>query len=76
MKYFVYSRIQHKEQSKIAEKINKKYVPGKVHTKGTYMPYTEIIDDSSASRYSDAVTVVKVESTSDIDYTYASFELR
>lgn len=77
MKYFMYSRAQHKEQNDIAGKINKKYIPGKVYTKGAYKPYTEILSVPK-SRYSDASIIASFENDtlSDVNYTDAEFGTR
>jgi len=77
MKYFAYSRTQHKELSIVTEKINKKFVPGKVYTAGVYKLYTEILS-SPISRYSDAIIVLTIDDINlqSTNYTEATFEVR
>lgn len=75
MCYFVYSREQYKQQSKLAEKINKKYVPGQVYFKGRNKIYTEILSTPS-SRFSDFEILVSIESLKDMKYSEAVFGTR
>ena len=40
--YFLYSKTQHSTRVAVDKKINKVFTPGKVLTKGKWLPYTEI----------------------------------
>lgn len=77
MKYFVYSRAQHKEQDKIANNINRKYIPGKVLTGGIFKLYTEILSIPQ-SRYSDAIIVVSTpdDTLESVNYIEPNYVLR
>ena len=74
MKYFMYSRAQHREQDTIAAKINKRYVDGTVLIKGAYKPFTEITSVPK-NRYSDVVIVAKSEKDNLSDMTFENPKL-
>lgn len=42
MKYFLYSKEQHKKRTELERKIGRKYVPGKIFINGNEEIYTEI----------------------------------
>lgn len=77
MRFFMYSRTQHKEQEKIADKVNRKFVIGRVYNNGTHKMYTEILTGSiPISRYSDAIVVSSIEDLNLANYTDATYESR
>lgn len=77
MRFFMYSRTQHKEQEKIADTVNRKYVAGRVYNNGMHKMYTEILTgELPVSRYSDATVVSSVEDINQANYTDAVFESR
>ena len=41
-RYFLYSKAQHTMRAEVDKKINKVFTPGKVLTKGKWVPYTEV----------------------------------
>lgn len=41
-RYFLYSKSQHAMRTEVDKKINKKFSPGKVFSKGKWVQYTEI----------------------------------
>lgn len=41
-RYFLYSKTQHTMRTQVDKKINKVFTPGKVFSKGRWVPYTEI----------------------------------
>ena len=41
-RYFLYSKTQHSTRVAVDKKINKVFTPGKVLTRGRWVPYTEI----------------------------------
>lgn len=41
-RYFLYSKSQHKMRTEVDKQIKKVFVPGKVLTRGEWVPFTEI----------------------------------
>ena len=41
-RYFLYSKTQHNMRTEVDKKINKVFTPGKVVSKGRWVPFTEI----------------------------------
>lgn len=57
-KYFLYSQTQYNMRVEVDKKINKTFTPGKVFSKGKWVPYTEI---SSVPKNSYADTKIVAE---------------
>ena len=57
-RYFLYSKSQHAMRTEVDKKINKVFSPGKVFSKGKWVPYTEI-SLSSKNSYADTKVVAE-----------------
>lgn len=55
--YFMFSVDQLKNNTKINEKIGRKYKPGSVLVNGSYKQFTEIINKLEDAKYPDAILV-------------------
>ena len=58
-RYFLYSPIQEKELSKVADSMGKKYKPGEVFINGKYKKYTQLSKSPTNPLYADATIIAK-----------------
>ena len=57
-RYFLYSKNQHNMRTEVDKKINKVFTPGKVLSKGRWVPFTEI-SISPTNSYADSKIVAE-----------------
>lgn len=70
MKYFLYSKEQHKKRTELERKIGRKYIPGKIFINGNEEIYTEMNIEYN-DRFKDTIIVYYGEE-SEVKFTKPS----
>ena len=58
-RYFLYSRTQYSDRTKIESTIGMQYVPGRVIKNGRWRDFTELSDTATSNKYPDAIVVAE-----------------
>lgn len=58
-RYFLYSRTQHQERTKIEATIGYRYIPGKIIKNGRWREFTEISASPNSTKYPDSTIIAE-----------------